>query len=188
MGFKVVAVGADPVVVRPSALAVNLLWGGGRRSSGEGRRKRSEESFLLPSPGSPPFLFQRLSAGGEAVRRKSRCLRIQPRWGGCREGALSWRQYGTGGWGAVWETMGERGGLAGRGGGNPFRERVPSCFVYQCMKKMPVATRATARSLTRENFSPRKNTARSMPKMTDVSRRAATMAMGALVMAQRATP
>ena len=56
------------------------------------------------------------------------------------------------------------------------------------MKKIPVATRTTARSLTAENFSPRKNTARSIPKMTDVSRRAATIAMGALVMAQRATP
>ncbi|WP_302553537.1 hypothetical protein, partial [uncultured Bilophila sp.] len=52
------------------------------------RGKLSEESFPLPSPEPPPFPFQRLSAGGEAVRQESRCVEFF--WGGVTgEAALS---------------------------------------------------------------------------------------------------
>lgn len=52
----------------------------------------------------------------------------------------------------------------------------------------PPMTSRMASTRTTESFSPKNNTAMIMPKMTDVSRRAATRAMGATVMAQMAMP
>lgn len=52
----------------------------------------------------------------------------------------------------------------------------------------PPMTRRMASSRSAVSRSPRKMTAMIMPKMTEVSRRAATRAMGASVMAQMAMP
>ena len=48
----------------------------GKEREREGREKIGGGSFLkkAPSPEPPPFPFQRLSAGGEAVRQESRCV------------------------------------------------------------------------------------------------------------------
>lgn len=52
----------------------------------------------------------------------------------------------------------------------------------------PAMTSRIAVSLSTVSRSPKKMTAMIMPKMTEVSRRAATRAMGAMVMAQMAMP
>ena len=52
----------------------------------------------------------------------------------------------------------------------------------------PAITRNMARILRGVSFSPKKITAMSMAKMTDVSLRAATSAIGAMVIAQMAMP
>ena len=61
-GVKVMGVKTDPVVVRPSALAVNLLWGGGkwRRGREGGNFLQKVSPFPPPNPLLSPFKDFRL--------------------------------------------------------------------------------------------------------------------------------
>ena len=124
----------------------------------------------------------RQDRGGLAVRyaddgdaRIRRCRRLV--YARTKARAIRWRRAGTGrppqcarGWPVR---------MDGEDAGMPQPSRISMA---------PPMTMRMARMRGGESRSCRKMTARSMPKITEVSRRAATRAMGARVMAQRAMP